>query len=243
MRVAGVLSVALIAAGVIGGTVAALPQAGAATVPADKTRTVNTVVPARHEVHSPFKITGTVQADTAAGWTAVDGLTVAYYYRSSSTGTWKHVASSKTNTHGNFGWQATVVKFGHLQWQVRVAQQQVGSKAYQATGSEVKGSFFVDRSYVTNFVALHLSGGTSLGAIMRDFPPNVGSVTDAQVSGTAKFYYRPKGSKTWKYLGSSRTDANGAIGLDEGSELSGTFRIVFPAQGNFLGSSANQSLS
>jgi hypothetical protein len=39
------------------------------------------------------------------------------------------------------------------------------------------------------------------------------------------------------------TDSDGGIEIEPAGTLNGTFKIVFPAQGNFLGSSAEQSLS
>ena len=106
----------------------------------------------------------------------------------------------------------------------------------------MKASHFVDRTYINHFVVMHLHGSTSLGAFVQDYPAH-GGVTYANVSGTAKFYYRPKGGKTWRYLGSSKTTSAGVIGSQASGTLSGTFKIVFPAQGNFFGSTAEQSLS
>ncbi|TVZ01911.1 hypothetical protein EAS64_31220 [Trebonia kvetii] len=78
---------------------------------------------------------------------------------------------------------------------------------------------------------------------MQDWPPS-GGVHYANVTGTAKFYYLPVGSKTWRYLGASKaTSANGgSVSVEPGETLTGKFKIVFAAQGNFLGSSATQTL-
>ena len=206
-----------------------------------QTRTATLTVPATHEVHSPIKITGTVQAKIGSAWKAAPGVTVAYYYRALPKGNWVHVANSKTNSKGAFGWQSPLVKFGHFQWQVRVAQQQIGSTIYQASSSATRDSFFVDRTYVTEVVAMHLEGGTDLAAIIQDYP-QAGGVTYRTVAGVVKFYYLPDGSKTWRSLGSARTASSGSVAIDVSGTLDGHFRIVFPAQGNFLGSSATTSL-
>lgn len=207
-----------------------------------QTRAETLSVPATHEVHSPVKVAGTVQAKTGSGWKPASGLTVAYYYRTLPKGNWLHVANSRTNSHGAFGRQWGLVKFGHLEWQVKVAQQQIGSTVYQAS-SATRDSFFVDRTYVTHVVAMHLYGGTDVACIMQDYPEAGGSgASYLTVTGVAKFYYLPEGSKDWRYLGSGRTNSSGSPAIDVSGTLDGHFRIVFPAQGDFLGSSATTSL-
>jgi len=85
------------------------------------------------------------------------------------------------------------------------------------------------------FIALHLNGYTGLAAIMQDYPQS-GGVTYTTVKGLAKFYYHPKGTSTWRYLGSARTDSSGSVAYALSGTVDGYFRIVFPAQGYFLGS-------
>jgi hypothetical protein len=91
---------------------------------------------------------------------------------------------------------------------------------------------------------MHLNGHTSIGALMEDYPQS-GGAHYANVTGIAKFYYEPTGSKSWRYLGeSSATSANhGSVAVEPGGTLDGTFKIVFAAQGDFLGSSATHSLT
>jgi hypothetical protein len=209
-----------------------------------RSRVETFTVPATHEVHSPVKVTGTVQAETGTAWKPAAGLTVAYYYRILPKGNWVHVANGKTNSRGAFGWQSGLVKFGHLQWQVRVAQQQLGSAIYQASTSVTRDSHYVDRTYITHVVAMHLFGDTGVAAIMQDYPETGGSGPSyLTVTGTAKFYYLPKGGKSWRYLGSGRANSSTNPSVEVAGTLDGHFRIVFPAQGNFAGSSATTSLS
>lgn len=92
--------------------------------------------------------------------------------------------------------------------------------------------------------ALHLYGGTSIAAIMEDYPQS-GGVNLLNVTGVSRLYYRPTGSKNWRYLGSCRVGTgltSGDVAWSLSGTLSGTFKIVFPAQGDFLGSSAERSL-
>jgi hypothetical protein len=209
-----------------------------------QTRVAGITVPVKREVHSPFKLTGKVQAKTGASWTPAAGVTVGYYYRVLPKGSWVHAANGKTNRQGAFSLTSGLVRLGHLRWQVKVAKQQTGSTIYQASSSGTKGSFFVDRTYVTLFVALHLYGGTSIAAIMEDYPQS-GGVNLLNVTGASRLYYRPTGSKNWRYMGSCRVGTgvtSGDVGWSLSGTLSGTFKIVFPAQGDFLGSSAERSL-
>ena len=239
-------AVVMAAAAVVGVTAA---SASAATAPASSpahvypTRVIDVAVPATHEVHSTFKITGIVQAKTGAAWTAAPSVTVGLYYHALPKGTWVKAGSAKTTSKGALTWAVSGrVMFGHFVWQARVATQQVGSIEYKWSNSKIRPSFWADRTYVTHFVALHIDGDTSLGAIMQDYPAS-GGVTYKNVSGVAKFYWRPVGSKTWRYLGSSHTNSSiGGVSVEPAGTLDGTFQIVFPAQGIFLGSSAEQSL-
>ena len=201
------------------------------------TQVPNFMVPARHELHTTFTITGTVQALTGTAWKPAPSMGVAFYYRVLPKGSWVHAGSGRTNSSGAFSWQARPIKLGYLRWQVRVTKTQVGTNVYLASTSGTHDSFFVDRSYVTHVVALHLHGYTDLAAIVQDYPQS-GGVTYAQVTGTVYLYYHPRGTSTWRYLSSARTDGQGNVAFARAGTINGYFRIVFPAQGHFLGSSA-----
>jgi hypothetical protein len=47
----------------------------------------------------------------------------------------------------------------------------------------------------------------------------------------------PRGTTHWTYLGNKHTDFQGFVGWSIGQSLTGYFKIVLPAQGNYLGSS------
>ncbi|HTR95222.1 MAG TPA: hypothetical protein VMI73_26115 [Trebonia sp.] len=209
----------------------------------DKTRVEAFTVPATHEIHSAFKAAGVVQALNGTKWQAAASATVAYYVRSLPSGKWSYAGKSKTNAKGAFSWAPELTRLGRLQWQARVEKTVVGTTTLEPSDSAAKNSSFVDRTYVTSFVALHLYGDTSLGAIIQDYPQS-GGMHYANVTGTAKFYYLPTGSKTWRYLGASKaTSANpGSVSIEPAGTLSGKFKIVFAAQGNFLGSTGTQTL-
>ena len=139
---------------------------------------------------------------------------------------------SKANAKGAFSWAPELTRLGRLQWQARVLRATVGSTTFKPSVSAAKNSSFADRTYVTHFVAMHLHGATSLGAIIQDYPQS-GGVHYANVSGTAKFYYLPTGTKTWRYLGASKaTSGNGgSVAVEPSGTLSGKFKIVLRRPG------------
>ena len=202
-----------------------------------QTRIESFQVPATHEIHGNFDPSGTVQELNGTKWQAAPSATVALFDRSLPSGKWVYVGSVKAGSSGAFAWKYQIYKLGRFAWQARVEQTTVGSTEYKASDSAAKNSHFVDRTYVTEFVVLHLYGDTSIGAVMEDYPQS-GGAHYTNVTGIAKFYYEPTGSKSWRYLGESRaTNANpGSVAVEPVGTLDGTFKIIFPAQGDFLGS-------
>ena len=245
MSAAVLLAGGMMAASIVGATaaIADVTPTAADVVATSSTVTYQTrvpsfSVPARHEIHSLFTISGTVQKLSGSAWTAAASVEVYYYFRMLPSGTWKYAGRAPTNSNGIFKTSFRPIRLGWVRWQVRVPRQQHGDNIYLASSSGTHDSFFTDRTYVAHFVALHLSGTTALGAIVQDYPPS-GGVSYTTPQGTAKFYYHPRGSTTWHYLGSSRTDSQGSVSFEGGGLLHGYFRIVFPAQGDFLGSTSN----
>ena len=103
------------------------------------------------------------------------------------------LAAARPTAAARLAGRRAQAKRGHLAWQARVNAQRIGTTVYRESASASRDSFFVDRTYVNEMVALHLHGGTDLGAIVDDDPVADG-VADA-VSGVAKFYYRGQGLK------------------------------------------------
>jgi hypothetical protein len=206
-------------------------------------RVENFTVPVTREIHSAFHVTGVVAVLNGTKWQAAASATVAYHVRSLPSGKWSYAGSGKTSAKGAFSWEPELTRLGRLQWQARVEKTTVGTTTYKPSDSAAKNSSFVDRTYITHFVAMHLNGSTALAAIVQDYPQS-GGTHDADVTGTAKFYSLPVGSKSWRYLGASKaTSSNdGSVGIEPSGTLSGQFKIVFAAQGNFLGSTATQAL-
>jgi hypothetical protein len=156
----------------------------------DKTRVESFTVPAIHEIHGAFHAVGVVQELNGTKWQPAASATVAYYVRSLPSGKWSYAGRGKTSAKGAFSWAPELTRLGRLQWQARVEKTTVGSTTYEPSDSAAKNSSFVDRTYVTHFVAMHLNGSTSLAAIVQDYPQS-GGTHYANVTGTAKFYYLP----------------------------------------------------
>jgi hypothetical protein len=241
-----VLTAATLTAAVTAATTASAASAptaagGTAVTVKVQTRVPTFTVPASREVHSLFKVSGTAQRRAGSAWTAASSVLVDYFFRALPSGKWNYAGTGRTNSRGAFSSQLGLIKFGHMAWQARVRTQTQHGTEYLTSSSATRDSFFTDRTYVTHFVALHLEGGTDLGAIVQDYPQS-GGVTYATVKGVAKFYYHPKGTSTWRYLGSDRTSSFGAVAYALAGTVDGYFRIVFPAQGYFLGSQSTEYL-
>jgi hypothetical protein len=235
---AATASAAVTAATTASAAVTATTAGSTAVTVKVQTRVPTFTVPASREVHSLFKVSGTAQRRAGTGWTAASSVLVDYFFRTLPSGKWNYAGTGRTNSRGAFSSQLGLIKFGHLAWQARVRTQVQHGTEYLTSSSATHDSFFTDRTYVTSFVAMHLNGYTDLAAIMQDWPPS-GGVSYAKVTGVDKFYYHPKGTSTWRYLGSARTDSSGSVAYALSGTVDGYFRIIFPAQGNFRGSVSN----
>jgi hypothetical protein len=207
-----------------------------------RTRVHAISVPATQDIDN-IGISGNVQALAGSAWRPGASVNVRYYFRLLPRGHWRLAGSSKTNRLGAFRWAGQSLAYllgskfhGHLAWQARVVNGQVtGSSEYLGSVSAVRNSYAADGTFISDFHSQYSHGTTFLGAVVQDYDD--GSPFEF-VQGTAKFYYLPKGSRTWRYLGSSGTDTGGGVSLLLTGALHGHVRIVFPAQGHFLGSSA-----
>lgn len=222
--------------------------AGTATVTVQpvyrRTRVARFTVPATHDIHRRFMVSGIVQELAGRKWRGAAAASLALYIRAQPHGRWIYAGHATTGHGGAFSWSQPIYLLGKFAWQARVERTITGITEYEPSASAAKDSHLVDRTYVTHFVAIHLSGDTSLAAIIQDFPA-AGGLHFVNVTGIVRFYYEPAGSSTWRYLGKARaTKANrGSVAIEPAGTLDGRFRIVFPAQGNFMGSSGLRSLS
>jgi hypothetical protein len=97
-----------------------------------------------------------------------------------------------------------------------------------------------DQTCVTGLTVSRGRTGTEVQAQVQDLCAT-GQQSFGGVSGqVAQVFYHPRGSTAWSLLGQVQTDANGFVDYVNGGALRGYYKVVFPAQGYYLGS-ANQT--
>jgi hypothetical protein len=204
-----------------------------------RTRVLDLALPARQEVHTPIRITGTVQDLRGSAWKPLGSVGVAIYYRILPKGNWVYAGSTKTvNSFGTFSWREPMSAIGDLAWQARVEPTVTGNSGYPSS-SATRDGVLDDRTYVVQFHADSVNGETGMNAMVFDHTPGSPPyMYVANVTGVVKFYNRAKGATTWRYVGPAHVQGNGNVALVLKAALNGNYQAVFPAQGYFLGSSA-----
>jgi hypothetical protein len=221
----------------------ATPNASAATAVDYKTRIIDFKAPVKAETHSSFRVSGVVQQWDGSQWQVADYPLVNLYYQVLPSTKWikePWVAEAMQSTGGSFSFQQTeMTPLGHIRWKAVVAKQETGGEIFETSTSVTLQTWVVDHTYEEDLYSFRASTYTNVEAYVRDQPP-ISSNTFAgyPVPGTARLYYHPRGTTQWTYLGSQRTDFQGFVGWTITKYRTGYFKIVFPAQGNYLGSSA-----
>jgi len=198
-----------------------------------RTRIAAVSLPDTSEAHQSFTVTGVAQVWNGAAWSGYAGMPVQYYYRVQGTSTWVYAGAAQTDASGGFTGLASVQP-GQLDWQIRVPASGDGNKFLPSASTTYTG-WVTDQTCVTG---LTVSRRTEVQAQVQDSCA-AGQQSFGEVSGqVAEVYYRPRGSTTWSLLGQARTDANGFVDYTNGDALRGYFKVVFPAQGYYLGSTS-----
>jgi hypothetical protein len=231
------LLAAVVAVGGIASAVAANASSTVAATHVYNTEVVNVGAPAEHDSYSPFKITGQVKAKTGTKWAGAGSVSVTIYYRWGPKVSWHKIGTATTTGGGAFSWRHTMNAYGRKQWQLRVAKQQIGTTSYDASTSAIRSTLFGATTSISG-VSEHALGGnaTLVTAILNsDLEPLTVNAYGGPVRGAAKFYYLPAGKKSWIYEGSDSTDIGSVLFIY--SSAKGRIRIIFPSQGDYLGSS------
>jgi hypothetical protein len=222
----------------------ATPKASAATTTAVeyKTRIIDFNAPVKAETHSNFRVSGVVQQWDGSQWQAADYPWVSLYYQVLPSTKWiKETGELQAwqSTGGSFSFQQTqMTPLGHIRWKAVVSKQAAGNEIFDASTSVTLQTWVVDRTYEEALYTYRGSTYTNVEAYIRDQPSNVANTFFGNpIPGIARLYYHPRGTTSWTYLGSKHTDFQGFVGWSTGKPLTGYFKIVFPAQGNYLGSS------
>jgi hypothetical protein len=201
-----------------------------------RTRIAAVSLPASPEAHRSFTVTGVAQVWNGAAWTGYAGMPVQYYYQVQGTSTWVYAGAAQTNASGAFSGPASVQP-GGLGWQIRVPASGDGNK-FLPSASITYAAFITDQTCVTGLTANRLRTSTEVQAQVQDSCAT-GQRSFGKVSGqVAEVYYHPRGSTTWSLLGQVRTDANGFVDYVNDGALRGSYKVVFPVQGYYLGSTS-----
>jgi hypothetical protein len=182
------------------------------------------------------KLTGQVQEWNGSKWTAAPDVAAVAEYRSLPSGKWRGGGDAYSNGSGNFSIPAGVSSLGHVQWKITVAKQNNGS-VYEGSASGTEDTWFVSHTYEDDFQTYTASTYTSLDGFITTASSSGDNINGAAVSGTVKFYYHPRGTTKWTYLGEKKTDSKTGQVTWSADKTSGYFEIVYPAQGNYLASS------
>jgi hypothetical protein len=204
-----------------------------------RTRILKFTVPARSEAHADIHVTGVVQVWNGSAWVGHAGITPAAYYRVLPSAKWIHANTGTTNGQGAFtiNTYGNVVP-GHLRWRI-VVPRQGASNVYLASGSGTHDSLVYDHTCIPNFSADHFTAlsRTDIAGFVQDWCGNP-EWTFGTVTGTAQFYYHPRGTTKWTYLGSGKLGVSGSAVFTANRILHGYFKMVYPAHGYFLASTS-----
>ena len=154
--------------------------------------------------------------------------------------------STSTGADGSFSAAVSLPKGGNVfaefngdtaygYTRTRVPAAGDGNKLLPSASTTYAG-LVSDQTCVTGLTVSRGRARTEVEAQVQDSCAT-GQRSFGKVSGqVAEVYYHPRGSTTWSLLGQARTDANGFVDYTNGDALRGYFKVVFPAQGYYLGS-------
>ena len=213
-----------------------------------KTRIIDFKAPAKAETHSNFRVSGVVQQWDGSQWQAADYPWVSLYYQLLPSTKWikePGEAQAWQSTGGSFSFQQTeMTPLGHIRWKAVVPKQEAGNEIFETSTSPTLQTWVVDHTYEEDLYTYRASTYTNVEAYIRDEPSNLSNTFFGYpVPGIAQLYYHPRGTTHWTYLGNKHTDFQGFVGWSIGKSRTGYFKIVFPAQGNYLGSSVEVKVS
>jgi hypothetical protein len=201
-----------------------------------KTRVLSFTVPAKVAQQSSASVTGVVQEWDGTAWTAADAPVVYGYYRILPSGKWIR-GFTDFAINGRFRGPEVNASLGHLRWKIVVPEQDDAGEIFAASSSGTHDSWIVSRTYEDAFSTYREPTYTNILGFITTEPSNQANIFYGQpVPGIVKFYYHPRGTTKWTYLGETRVNSLGEAGWSIG-KTSGYFEIVYPAQGNYLASS------
>ncbi len=203
-------------------------------------------VPAKYEAHSTLTLAGTMLWWTGIEWVGASYGQVSIYERPSSGGKWvNYVDLFPVNGRGGFEQEGLfpVLKPGRYEWLARVNRSDdpaVYGAAFDQSNSVTRYATVVDRTCVTGFSVNHVDRQTRISGMVGDScGTGLDSLSFGPVHGKVRIYFHPRGTRTWRYLGTaSATGASGSFAFSHDGVLNGYFKAVFPAQSYYLESTS-----
>jgi hypothetical protein len=215
-----------------------------------RTRITRFSIPARAQTHHGLDINGAMQLWDGSKWDGPDAVAdPTVWMRRLPGGRWTPVMQMQAGPSGG-----SVLTFaqdglflnggrgiapGRYEWR---AQQQYSDDfsvyyaVFRASAPVYLVTTVVDNTCVTGLTVGHANGRTQVGGEVQD-SCGPGEASFGPVRGTYDVYFHPRGTTKWRLIGSART-GNGSLGFTRAGTLNGYFKVVFPAQWYYLGSTS-----
>ena len=203
-----------------------------------QTRITTFSVPAKVEAHAAYyngalTASGTAQRWDGSAWVPLKDATVRIYYRPKGSSTWHADTTTGTGLDGSFS-TVVNVRLGTADWQARIVQD---DDTLPSTGP-TKTDTVTDK---VHFASVSASRGSKWSQVDGDVTDwyNGQESFSALVGLKVRLYYRRKGTATWHYYRTTTTWHHGIFDFTRlGRGRGYYYRVVFPAQGSFLGATS-----
>jgi hypothetical protein len=216
-----------------------------------RTRITKFSIPARTEGHHGLDINGVMQLWEGNKWGGPDAVAnPTVWMRRLPAGRWNGVLQFQAGPSGNnaltFGIDGVILNDGRgiapgkYEWRV---QQQYSDDlslyyaVFRASAPVDIVTTIVDNTCITNLTVTHTNGRTQVAGEVQDSCASW-ETSFGPVKGTYKVYFHPRGTTKWRLLGSALTSSRGGLSFTHAGILNGYFKVLFPAQWYYLGSTS-----
>ncbi len=190
-----------------------------------RTRITRFSIPARAQTHRGLDINGAMQLWNGSKWDGPDAVAdPTIWMRRLPGGRWTPVMQMQAGPSGG-----SVLTFAQDGLFLYYAVFNASAPVYLVTT-------VVDNTCVTGLTVGHADGRTQVGGEVQD-SCGPGEASFGPVRGTFDVYFHPRGTTKWRLLGSART-GSGSLSFTRAGTLNGYFKVVFPAQWYYLGSTS-----
>ncbi|MGV9777897.1 hypothetical protein [Streptosporangium sp. NPDC003464] len=187
-----------------------------------------------------LSVRGRLQLDTRHGWDGYSGKKVAILFRANGSTRWDHVASDWTDRYGRFGADVTAKRSGH--WRAEFAGNGgvKGSSSY-ADHVTVRRNQPEPEREASRVIKFNASPEPIRYGRYLKF---TGKLQVDDTSGWEGYrakvalYFKAKGSHTWSYVKTTRSNGSGNLYTKTKAYRSGYWKFVFKGDGDFYGDSS-----